>query len=364
MMRDAQRSKKMILHIFNPEHDLALASNLDNFTAPHAARELRAGLGFLPAFWAADGDAVLVDDAGYAAKAFGKAATRLGLPSAARINFVTKEQLDGLCPDKVEAWGWDTTLRNYLLRNGIDAAVLPTLDRLDSIRTISHRQTAATVLASLTAIEGTVGEAHTACDMDTIEALLARHGRIVVKAPWSSSGRGVRFIDAEISPQLEGWIKNMLNKQGCLMVEAYYNKVKDFGMEFTSDGQGGVAYEGLSLFHTVNGAYAGNILATEQAKQKMLERYADEFLLHRVREALIGSLSGICKGRYAGPLGVDMMIVARADGDGFLLHPCVEINLRRTMGHVALSLSPTDDDIKRVMRITTGTNYLLKIQPL
>ena len=52
----------MKLHIFNPEHDIALASNLANFTAPHAGRQLRANLGFLPALWAADGDAVLVDD--------------------------------------------------------------------------------------------------------------------------------------------------------------------------------------------------------------------------------------------------------------------------------------------------------------
>ena len=28
------RTKSMKLHIFNPEHDLALASNLSNFTAP------------------------------------------------------------------------------------------------------------------------------------------------------------------------------------------------------------------------------------------------------------------------------------------------------------------------------------------
>ena len=45
------------------------------------------------------------------------------------------------------------------------------------------------------------------------------------------------------------------------------------------------------------------------------------------------------------------------------LHPCVEINLRRTMGHVALALTPTDDDMVRVMRIeyADGT-YKLKIQ--
>ena len=50
----------MKLHVFNPEHDLALAANLSNFTAPHAGRQLRADLGFLPALWAGDDDVVLV----------------------------------------------------------------------------------------------------------------------------------------------------------------------------------------------------------------------------------------------------------------------------------------------------------------
>ena len=34
--------------LFNPEHEIALASNLMNFTAPKAGRMLRADLGFLP----------------------------------------------------------------------------------------------------------------------------------------------------------------------------------------------------------------------------------------------------------------------------------------------------------------------------
>ena len=61
------------LHIFNPEHDIALASNLTNFTAPHAGRQLRADLGFLPALWADEGDYVLVEDADYAALAYRRA---------------------------------------------------------------------------------------------------------------------------------------------------------------------------------------------------------------------------------------------------------------------------------------------------
>ena len=61
-----------------------------------------------------------------------------------------------------------------------------------------------------------------------------------------------------------------------------------------------------------------------------------------------------------GPFGIDMMIVK---GEKYGLHPCVEINLRRTMGHVALSLSPTDDDVVRVMRIEYNEGqYRMKIE--
>ena len=38
-------SKMAVLQIFNPEHDIALAANLSNFTAPHAGRQLRHDLG-------------------------------------------------------------------------------------------------------------------------------------------------------------------------------------------------------------------------------------------------------------------------------------------------------------------------------
>ena len=60
------------LHIFNPEHDIALAANLSNFTAPHAGRQLRHDLGYLPAIWAAPGDYVLVADVEGAQMAFSR----------------------------------------------------------------------------------------------------------------------------------------------------------------------------------------------------------------------------------------------------------------------------------------------------
>ena len=141
-------------------------------------------------------------------------------------------------------------------------------------------------------------------------------------------------------------------------------------MEFNIDADGNANYMGLSLFHTLNGAYTGNVLATEARKTADLSHYVSADLLAMTRSKLSRELSNVFSGHYVGPLGVDMMVVARADGGGFSLHPCVEINVRRTMGHVALALTrlvnPTDDDdMLRAMRIEFKEgNYKLKIERL
>ena len=57
------------------------------------------------------------------------------------------------------------------------------------------------------------------------------------------------------------------------MVEPYYRKIMDFGMEFYSDGHGKVDYVGMSLFNTKNGAYTGNVIATETYKLDIIGKY-------------------------------------------------------------------------------------------
>jgi hypothetical protein len=210
-------------------------------------------------------------------------------------------------------------------------------------------------------VPGTVGESFECQTREQVEMLLQRFGHIVMKAPWSSSGRGLRFLAVGRTPfeQQQGWFQNVVAAQGCVMVEPYYNKVKDLGMEFYSDGQGHIDYLGLSLFHTTNGAYTGNILASEEVKQEMISRYVTSELMTNVREKICQEAGALFNQKYRGPFGVDMMIIA--NGTDFLLHPCVEINLRRTMGHTALALSPKDDR-KGVMRIDYADNtYRLKV---
>ena len=343
----------MILHVFNPEHDIALAAHLKNFTAPHAGRQLRHDLGFLPALWAEADDVVLVDDIESIPRSW---------RYRCRCRLVEKRELARLKFDAIEPWGWDLALRANLVRYGVDERLLPSEDAIEQIRVLSHRRVSAWLLPLLR-VDGTVGEAFECTTADDVDKLIGRYGRVVLKAPWSSSGRGLRFV-TEMN-HIEGWLKNLLATQGSVMLEPYYNKVKDFGMEFYSDGNGNVGFLGLSLFHTANGAYTGNVLATEKAKREWISDYLPTTLLDAVQEQVCRLLGERFRGCYSGPFGIDMMIVARDDRDGFLLHPCVEINLRRTMGHVALSLSPSDDEVKRVMRIDySNNNYKLIIRRL
>ena len=355
------------LHIFNPEHDIALATNVVRFTPPHAARELRAELGFLPALWAGEGDYVLVDDVDAARQAARKLYEHIG-----KAHFVSYKELNGIVAASpglsVSPWGWDAALRRQLLASSQDLwAVLPSPETLTAIRLMSNRRFAASVLLNeLTAKDPRlVGRSYYYDgNADSIAALVSQlGGRVVLKAPWSSSGRGIRYVEGELTEHQKGWTANVIQRQGGVMVEPYYNKVKDFAMEFKAEADGTVSYCGLSLFTTANGAYSGNLLATETVKEQLLAPYVDSGLLQSVRNFIISSLTGRFRGAYCGPFGIDMMIVEGKQRKGFLLHPCVEMNLRRTMGHVALALTPSEGEPPRVMALSFDGHYHFRIRP-
>ncbi len=349
----------MKLHIFNPEHDLALAANIRRFTAPHAGRQLRADLSYIPALWAGDGDFVLVDDIDDARDKV----RHLGSQYVDRVEFVTKLQLqkvfaDNFLVDSVHPWGWNVSLVEELRRIGCPDIMLPDDDNLQCIRKLSSRQWAASHLQQDVVYVETVAEVRT---------LVGEWGRAVVKAPWSSSGRGVRFISVDNCQSgsfasFERWVANIIAKQGGVTVEPYYNKVKDFGMEFEmSDGK--MKYCGLSLFQTVKNAYTGNLLASEKMKEEMMSSYVEVCQLTQLRDEVMRVMEPCLKDVYQGPFGVDMMVCA--DGDGRLfVNPCIELNLRRTMGHVALALGEMAADRDRIMRVDfDGNRYHLRVMP-
>lgn len=358
----------MKIRVFNPEHDLALASNMERFTSPHAGRQLRNDLSFLPALWADEGDVVVVNEVDAANEAW-KALRKV---NKVDVEFCTLDQLSTILEhekgrvEAVDPWGWDLAIRFQFLQAGVPENLLPSKETVAEVRRLSGRQMTTSMLEKLR--DGlkvnTCGESIYVTDEESFNAILLKEKNIVAKAPWSSSGRGVRyFFEGKKTENAANWIVNTIRLQGGVMVEPLYNKVKDFGMEFERLKDGSVRYLGLSLFETRNGAYTGNILATESEKREMMAQYLDLALLDEVTARLERLLSELLMPLGALPLclGVDMMVVAKEKADGFLLHPCVEINLRRTMGHVALAVSPLADGHQGSMAVVfEGKKYKFK----
>ena len=355
----------MKIHIFNPEHDIALGAGSDRFTAPHAACRLRADLGFLPALWAEDGDYVLVDDVETA-----KIASRHMGNLMHRVQFITPNRLVTLSVDDsntaILPWGWDMALCRRLTTYNPDlACFMPDEVVISRIRILSNRRFAAEKLLPhlIDGDDRLIGQSRYLRDADEVWKA-TRGDECVLKAPWSSSGRGIRYVlhdekhpEESYRTYLQGWIRNVVKQQGGVMLEPLYRKVKDVGAEFIVDEIGEVRFLGLSVFKTVNGAYTGNVLASEADKRTMIGRYIDLALLDYNVKHIMQILSPYFKGVYVGAFGVDMMIVTDEHNGRFLLHPCVELNLRRTMGHVALAISSQIHDSYRIMNVCYNGRY-------
>ena len=340
---------------------MALAHGGTKMTLPHVIQEFKTNLGFLPALWADDGDFVLVDDVLFALKSL----SQLHKPHA-DVLFVTADDLRQIDVTGVEPWGWDKVLCRSLSDSGVSATLFPSDGQLELIRRLSERRQTSTALSFVrNGIENlTCGESAFCQNFSDVSDALRRFNKIVVKAPWSSSGRGVRYIECGFSVPLEGWVVNTIAAQGGVMVEPYYKKVKDFALEFSIDEEGVARYCGLSVFETNRSSYSGNIIATEESKMSMLCKYLSREIIEDVKCRYEKYFSTGDFRQYKGLLGVDMMVVGTDDASGFVLHPCVEINVRRTMGHVANSLNTSDAEPKQLMRIVHDVNYKLKFDNL
>lgn len=158
----------------------------------------------------------------------------------------------------------------------------------------------------------------------------------LLKVPWSGSGKGLNWCLHGFTKPVSNWCERVLREQGCLTAEPIYNKVKDFALEFYSDGQGEVRFAGYSVFSTnEHGAYTGNLLASDGQIEESIACCLPLEKLTGIREALRAELASIYGNTYTGYLGVDMMVCRSDKENGYRVHPCVEINMRMNMGVVA-----------------------------
>ncbi|WP_289192833.1 hypothetical protein [Bacteroides acidifaciens] len=324
---------KKALYIFNPEHDLALASGETNYMAPASARRMASELALLPMWYAEEGSAVLAPSA-YNLDYVKKIQELLGLS----VDLITEPELAIEQDLDIRPWGWDVALRKRLSVLGVDEVLLPSMGQLNDLREYSHRSKAVALLPELQLNEYFCGESYYLKTPEEWKRFVEGRKECLLKAPLSGSGKGLNWCKGIFTPFISGWCTRVAASQGGVIAEPIYNKVEDFAMEFYSDGAGELTFVGYSLFHTgKSGMYEGNCLLSNGAIRKKLSQYVPLEALMDLENCLKYRLSALVGTVYKGYLGVDMMICRFPENEKpvFRIHPCVEINLRMNMGVIA-----------------------------
>ncbi len=321
------------IYIFNPDHDLALASNEENYMPPASARQMATDLAVLPAWYAESGSRVL------AASAYNAEFLRERLAPFSgerRIELITPPELSANAESDFIPWGWNRSLRKKLTTWGTPRSALPTDEKLDELRRLSHRSQAVDLLPRLQQDANFCGSSACLFTKEEQKRYVEAHERCVLKAPFSGSGKGLNWCKGVFTPAVANWCARVGTAQGGVIGEPAYRKTEDFAMEFFSDGAGNVRFAGYSLFRTgSSGMYEGSLLNTDERIESTLARYVPIDSIRNLRQRLLEEISARFGPVYTGYLGVDMMICRFDESPEYRIHPCVEVNLRMNMGVAA-----------------------------
>ncbi|MBD5230199.1 MAG: hypothetical protein HDS69_09235 [Bacteroidales bacterium] len=319
------------LWIFNPDNDIALGNNLSNFTPPRNARLLREAGAMLMAWIAGEGDYIVGSSSADAA--WLETVTPL---SGKNIRVFTPEVAEYI--ESARPWGWSRAIADNLSRLGIPRSIMPDDGQIQRIRELSHRHSSVIINQQLESYGIDVSMPIEVTDVATLEELLRDGSGYVIKSPWSSSGRGVIYSDRMNHDRILDLSRGIIRNQGCILVEPKLDKLLDFAMLFDIS-EAGAKYIGLSVFSTLPGGnYAGNIIAPESHLNSLITRYVDAFVLEKTRSALEVILTELIGDTYKGVCGIDMMVYTDKSGS-YRIAPCVELNLRNTMGYVSHRLA-------------------------
>ena len=310
----------MRLLLFNPETEYALASGASFYTPPARVEKLRREMQLLPEAWAEPEDMILVDDASHLKSDF------------KLVQWHMLENIMCEYPDLIiEPWGWNQALVRKMLDHGVPADRLPDRSVISRIRELAHRRTTVLLTTEWNKRVDISFQTDVPVELGSIELCMDFYRENTgcwLKAPWSSSGRGVINTSADMTPELvEQWCRGIIRRQGSVMGETGADRVADYATEWHMS-NGRAEYLGLSSFSTSNrGKYIANNTLNQslmKAKFNSQSKLGLDTVISIQKIILEHVLTG-----YDGLFGVDMIVEK-----GGNLRPFVEVNLRRTMGMI------------------------------
>ena len=338
------------IYYFNPTCEYAIANGDAAWQPNRILQKMESDLATLPLFLAKPEDYVIVDRIPSTSfinslKEFRFEIPRFILKKEATINqsFISQKR------NKLLPWGWSPATHKILspLKKScsVDFKNSIVFNWLPNHKNLYSKKFASGVLKTLLneySCEHFIPKqqlTEVCTTKQEIEKLLVKWGKLMIKAPWSSSGRGLQPITkTPVHPKVWDKILAIVKDQGYVIVEPYLNKALDLAFLFEIK-KGEINFIGLSNFTTdYKGQYNGNSLngLPDNLDPEILEfaRFIPKEIISSLIEIL--ELTELAK-FYEGFFGVDTLIY-RNEKNELKINPCLEINVRQSMGLLSLQL--------------------------
>lgn len=295
----------MKVHFFNPGYEASILRGAAHYTPPKMVRRLRADLQVLPIYFAEDGEGgegILITH---------------NLPAEWMHPRMTEHLVAGA---ELLPWGWGDELKGLF-----PSIVLPYTSA--EMAHFASRERGVELWHKV--YEKSPKSFRYAPPRKVAPSLSLKlsPGKWVLKEDYTSSGRGIEILDSSDVDMTEVLrTKQLKSPQKSLFIEPYYEIIYELGFEYRRQA-GKVTYLGYHRAITQKSQYVGSYLGAK-SPGVAVEVYAE-----LVRQAL----EAMELYNYEGIIGVD---TALYQGMEILqLVPCLEVNIRPTMGYVALSLA-------------------------
>lgn len=331
---EQSRGRTPVVHWFNPAGESHAMS--PRYQADKGVAALETDLEMLIAAWCRKDDVALLRQPPSREHLAELKRAGFDLPEIATLDELRGRKLGGLRP---WAWSPEASLCLKPLAGDVSAGVpwqWCELPREWFSKGIGIRLEELLGLSERGLVCRSVEEALAAVDS------LLPDAQALAKAAYSYAGRGHKRINRESPPEAtRNWLANVIAGHGCVIIEPWLERVTDFSALYEMDAAGRVELIGLTLMENdAAGRFLGTRVSPKWASMLDLEVAA---FLHReaqvmawYQERVPAALAELLPG-YVGSLGVDAMVHRRADGS-LALKQVVELNVRMTMGRVALEL--------------------------
>jgi len=338
------------IYLFNPTCEYAVANGNASWQPNRLLQKMEKDLATLPMYLAKSEDFILTHQP--VSNRFKDSIQQLNLklPGFERLDTISSnERLINIAKNKLLPWGWSPVAHKQLapLKNNCshDFVNSPVFSWQLHYKDLYSKKFAQGILKSILlnfpsdhflSFEKLT---EICTQKSDFEVLLKKWGKLMVKAPWSSSGRGLQPVRKKpIHSKVWEKLLGVLKEQGYAIAEPYLNKVLDLSFQFELKKEK-VTFIGISNFSTdYKGQYNGTRLngLPDTLAPDVLEfaEYVPEIIVNPLIQQI--EKSNLAK-YYEGFFGLDTLIF-RDEFNKLKINPCLEINVRQNMGLLSLQL--------------------------